>query len=59
MLHWIIDVFLHLDRHLGDFVQTHGSSTYGFLFAIVFLETGFVVIAFLPGDSLFFACGAL
>ena len=59
MLHSIIDVFLHLDRHLGDFVQAHGSSTYGFLFAIVFLETGFVVTPFLPGDSLLFACGAL
>lgn len=59
MLHSIIDVFLHLDRHLGDFVQTHGSWTYGFLFAIVFLETGIVVTPFLPGDSLLFACGTL
>jgi membrane-associated protein len=55
----IVDVFLHLDRHLGDFVQAHGSSTYAFLFAIVFLETGLVVTPFLPGDSLLFACGAL
>ena len=59
MLHTIIDVFLHLDRHLGDFVQAHGASTYGFLFAIIFLETGVVVTPFLPGDSLLFACGAL
>ncbi len=59
MLHSIIDIFLHLDRHLGDFAQAHGSSTYGFLFAIVFLETGLVVTPFLPGDSLLFACGAL
>jgi len=59
VLHTIIDVFLHLDRHLGDFVQAHGASTYGFLFAIVFLETGVVVTPFLPGDSLLFACGAL
>ena len=59
MLHSIVDIFLHLDRHLGDFVQAHGSSTYAFLFAIVFLETGLVVTPFLPGDSLLFACGAL
>ena len=59
MLHTIVDVFLHLDRHLGDFVQAHGASTYGFLFAIIFLETGVVVTPFLPGDSLLFACGAL
>lgn len=59
MIQTIVDVFLHLDRHLGDFVQAHGPWTYGFLFAIVFLETGFVVTPFLPGDSLLFACGAL
>jgi len=59
VLHQIVDIFLHLDRHLGDFVQAHGSSTYAFLFAIVFLETGLVVTPFLPGDSLLFACGAL
>ena len=59
MLHTIVDIFLHLDRHLGEFVQAHGSSTYAFLFAIIFLETGVVVTPFLPGDSLLFACGAL
>jgi len=59
VLHTIVDIFLHLDRHLGEFVQAHGSSTYGFLFAIIFLETGVVVTPFLPGDSLLFACGAL
>lgn len=59
MLHTIIDLFLHLDRHLGEFVLAHGASTYGFLFAIIFLETGVVVTPFLPGDSLLFACGAL
>jgi membrane-associated protein len=59
VLRTILDVFLHLDRHLGEFVQAHGSSTYGFLFAIIFLETGVVVTPFLPGDSLLFACGAL
>ena len=59
MLHTIVDVFLHLDRHLGDLVQAYGSWTYGILFTIIFLETGLVVTPFLPGDSLLFACGAL
>jgi membrane-associated protein len=59
VLSTIVDVFLHLDRHLGTFVEAHGSSTYALLFAIVFLETGVVVTPFLPGDSLLFACGAL
>jgi len=54
-----VDVFLHLDRHLGEFVQQHGAWTYGMLFTIVFLETGVVVTPLLPGDSLLFACGAL
>jgi len=59
VLRTIADVFLHLDRHLAEFVQAHGSSTYGLLFAIIFMETGVVVTPFLPGDSLLFACGAL
>jgi membrane-associated protein len=59
VLHTIVDIFLHLDRHLGEFVQAHGSSTYGLLFAIIFMETGLVVTPFLPGDSLLFTCGAL
>ena len=59
MLATLVDVFLHLDRHLGEFVAAHGSWTYGVLFTIVFLETGIVVTPILPGDSLLFACGAL
>jgi membrane-associated protein len=59
VLQTIVDVFLHLDRHLGEFVAAHGASTYGVLFTIVFLETGVVVTPLLPGDSLLFACGAL
>lgn len=59
MLRTIVDVFLHLDRHLAEFVSSHGPWTYGLLFLIVFLETGLVVTPFLPGDSLLFACGAL
>ena len=54
-----IDVFLHLDRHLGEWSQALGPWLYFLLFAIVFCETGLVVTPFLPGDSLLFAVGAL
>ena len=54
-----IDVFLHLDRHLGEWSQALGHWLYFLLFAIVFCETGLVVTPFLPGDSLLFAVGAL
>lgn len=55
----LIDLFLHLDVHLAEFVARYGALVYGFLFAIVFAETGLVVTPFLPGDSLLFAAGAL
>jgi membrane-associated protein len=55
----ILDVLLHVDKHLLDFVATYGGWIYGLLFVIVFAETGFVVTPFLPGDSLLFAAGAL
>jgi membrane-associated protein len=55
----IIDIFLHVDEHLATFVATHGKLVYGLLFAIIFAETGLVVMPFLPGDSLLFAAGAL
>jgi len=59
-LHQIIDLFLHLDKHLNDAMMQHGTAwTYGVLFAIIFCETGLVVTPFLPGDSLLFAAGAL
>jgi membrane-associated protein len=54
-----IDLFLHFDRHLAEFVATYGLWVYAFLFAIIFAETGLVVTPFLPGDSLLFAAGAL
>jgi len=55
----IVDLFLHLDVHLAEFVARYGVWVYGLLFAIIFAETGLVVTPFLPGDSLLFAAGAL
>jgi membrane-associated protein len=55
----IIDLFLHLDRHLNEWAADLGPWLYLLLFAIVFCETGLVVTPFLPGDSLLFAVGAL
>jgi|YelNatPaOPRAMG01_1025707.scaffolds.fasta_scaffold00018_71 membrane-associated protein len=55
----LIDFILHLDRHLGHLIQQFGFWTYFILFFVIFLETGFVVTPFLPGDSLLFAAGAL
>ena len=55
----VIDLFLHLDTHLAQFVTLYGPWVYGLLFAIVFAETGLVVAPFLPGDSLLFAAGTL
>ncbi|MES2475093.1 MAG: DedA family protein [Verrucomicrobiota bacterium] len=55
----ILDLFLHLPDHLGEFIRNHGMLIYGLLFLIVFCETGLVVTPFLPGDSLLFAIGAI
>ena len=54
-----VDVVLHIDQHLADFVNNYGTWTYALLFLIVFCETGLVVMPFLPGDSLLFATGAI
>ncbi len=55
----LIDFILHVDRHLAEFVAANGAWIYGLLFLIVFVETGLVVMPFLPGDSLLFAGGAI
>ncbi len=55
----LIDFILHIDRYIGAFVGEHGAWVYALLFAIVFVETGLVVMPFLPGDSLLFVTGAL
>lgn len=55
----LIDFILHVDRHLTEFVAANGPWIYALLFLIIFVETGFVVMPLLPGDSLLFAAGAI
>ena len=55
----LFDFILHVDVHLANFVATHGTWVYALLFLIIFVETGLVVMPFLPGDSLLFVVGTL
>ena len=55
----LVDFILHVDRYLEAFVAQHGAWIYALLFLIIFVETGVVVMPFLPGDSLLFIVGAL
>ena len=58
-LGFVLDFILHVDVHLRSFVETYGAWVYLLLFIIIFVETGVVVMPFLPGDSLLFVVGAL
>jgi membrane-associated protein len=55
----LLDFILHVDKHLENFVQAYGLWVYALLFLIIFVETGVVVMPFLPGDSLLFVVGAM
>lgn len=57
-LKYLIDFILHIDVHLSELIRDYGTQTYAILFAIVFVETGLVIMPLLPGDSLLFAAGA-
>jgi membrane-associated protein len=59
MLAWLIDLVMHLDRHLVELLAHYELWIYPILFTVIFAETGLVVTPFLPGDSLLFAVGAL
>ncbi len=59
ILHFFIDFILHIDVYLEDFVRAYGVWVYVLLFMILFIETGLVIMPFLPGDSLLFVVGAL
>lgn len=59
ILTFLLDFILHVDVHLATFVQNYGVWVYALLFLIIFVETGIVVMPFLPGDSLLFVVGAL
>ena len=55
----LLDFILHVDKHLELFIQNYGLWVYALLFLIIFVETGLVVMPFLPGDSLLFVVGAM
>lgn len=59
VFHWFIDFVLHMDEHLTTIVSSMGGWSYAILFAVIFIETGVVIMPFLPGDSLLFAAGTI
>ncbi|HVP95866.1 VTT domain-containing protein [Methanoregula sp.] len=59
MMEPLVDLIFHLDQHLAGVVHSYGLWTYLILFAIIFFETGLVIMPFLPGDSLLFVSGVL
>jgi len=59
LITFLLDFILHVDVHLEAFVRDHGLWVYALLFLVIFVETGLVVMPFLPGDSLLFVVGAM
>ena len=59
LIAFAIDFILHVDKYLEAFVQSYGAWVYALLFVVIFVETGVVVMPFLPGDSLLFVVGAM
>src|SRR3954471_17729319 len=59
IIKYLIDFILHLDVHLTEIINNYGTWAYAILFLIIFVETGLVVMPFLPGDSLLFVVGAM
>lgn len=59
LIAFLLDFILHVDRHLEAFVQGYGLWVYALLFLVIFVETGVVVMPFLPGDSLLFVVGTM
>jgi len=59
LITFLIDFIVHIDKYLETFVATYGAWVYALLFLIIFVETGVVVMPFLPGDSLLFVVGAM
>ena len=59
LIGFLLDFILHVDRYLEAFVRDHGVWVYALLFVVIFVETGLVVMPFLPGDSLLFVVGAM
>ena len=59
VMHQLLEIFRSLTKNLDQFTIDHGNTTYAILMAIVFAETGLVIVPFLPGDSLLFAAGAV
>src|SRR5438552_2606401 len=59
LVSFLLDFILHVDKHLEAFIMNYGAWVYALLFLIIFVETGVVVMPFLPGDSLLFVVGAM
>lgn len=58
-MHLILDIILHMDTYLASWAVQYGMLIYILMFLVIFVETGFIVMPFLPGDSLLFALGAM